>query len=78
MIPMDKNIFEIQRFAIISNSANNTVITGTADADSITNSGNNVSINLVGGNDTLNNTGANVTVTSQNITLTSDALNGIN
>lgn len=71
---MNKNIFDIQRFATISNSANNTVITGTADADSITNSGNNVSINLVDGNDTLNNTGANVTVTSQHITLTSDAL----
>ena len=71
---MDRNIFDIQRFATISNSTNNTIITGTEDADSIVNSGDNVSINLVGGNDTLSNTGANVTVTSENISLTSDAL----
>ncbi len=31
---MDKNIFEVQRFVTISNSAKNTVITGTAYADS--------------------------------------------
>ena len=34
VIPMDKNIFEVQRFVTISNSAKNTVVTGTAYADS--------------------------------------------
>ena len=47
--------FDIQRFAEISNSTSDTVITGTADADSISNESTNVTINAFGGNDTIKN-----------------------
>ena len=41
--------------ANISNSNNNTLITGTADGDSIVNSGSTVTINAVDGNDAVLN-----------------------
>lgn len=47
--------FDIQRFADIHNSTSDTVITGTADADSIYNTAGNVTINALGGNDTITN-----------------------
>ena len=48
---MQNKIFDIQRFADISNSTDNTIVTGTADADSIKNYGDNVTINALSGND---------------------------
>lgn len=44
-------IFNIMLFGDISNSENDTVITGTADADSINNDGSNVTIQALDGND---------------------------
>ena len=46
-------IFELQRFATIVNNSDNTLISGTSDADSITNSGNNVSIKAGAGDDSV-------------------------
>ena len=42
---------------VISNSADDTLITGTGGDDSITNSGDNVTIKVYGGDDTVNNAG---------------------
>lgn len=50
-------IFNIMLFGDISNSENDTVITGTADADSINNDGSNVTIQALDGNDTVTNNG---------------------
>ena len=58
----DKIKLDIQRFANISNSENDTVITGTADADSIYNDGSNVTIQALDGNDTVTNNGSNVII----------------
>ena len=41
---MKVQIFDIQRFADISNSKSNTVVTGTADADNTSNDAENVTI----------------------------------
>ena len=61
---MQNKIFDIQRFADISNIAkNDTVVVGTADADSIFNQGLRVTINALDGNDTINNNlGNNVSI----------------
>ena len=53
---------DIQRFANISNSENDTVITGTAEADSIYNDGSNVMINALEVADTIENYGSNVII----------------
>lgn len=58
----DKIKLDIQRFANISNSENDKVITGTADADSINNDGSNVTINALEGADTIENYGSNVII----------------
>lgn len=45
-----------------SNTDNATVITGSAEADSITNSGATVTVSALGGDDTIDNTGSKVTI----------------
>ena len=50
----------------ISNSTNNTVVTGTNKVDSITNSGKNVTINALQGNDTIINQSDNVSINGGN------------
>ena len=52
---MKIGIFDIQRFADISNSTSDTVVVGTSNADSIFNKAKNVTINAFGGNDTIKN-----------------------
>ena len=49
--------------SFINNSDSDTLITGTADSDTIINSGNNVTINALEGDDTISNTADNVTIT---------------
>ncbi len=62
---MNKFIFNIQLFSDISNSTKNTVITGTASADSIYNSASSVTIDALGGNDTINNySGSNLIISA--------------
>ena len=59
---MNKLIFDLQRFADISNAANDTVITGTANADSITNTGDYVTIDAGDGDDTIYSEGYDVSI----------------
>ena len=52
---MEEIIFDIQHFNNISNSKKNSLVSGTANADSIVNSGANVTITGGKGNDTIQN-----------------------
>lgn len=45
-----------------NNKVSGTIVTGTAEADSIKNSGNNVTVNALGGNDTIYSSGEMVSV----------------
>lgn len=57
---MDEVSFDIQRFATIDNSTANTVVTGTAEDDSIKNIGSNVTIVSGAGDDNVYNNGITV------------------
>ena len=52
---MKKFKFDIQRFAVISNLTDNTVISGTDVGDNMYNRNSGVTINALGGNDTITN-----------------------
>ena len=83
---MNRIVFDLQVFATITNGNNNTLVSGTADNDSIRNGGSQVTIDAGAGNDTIQNTWntSNVTINagagndsiyinynSSNITITS-------
>ena len=63
---MRKLDFELQRFAYISNSTDNTIISGTAGNDSIYNVGDYVTINGGAGADSISNYGDRVTINGDN------------
>ena len=58
----DEKFFDLQRFASISNSKSNCLVTGTSGNDSISNSGDKVTINAGAGNDTIMNSGSLATI----------------
>ena len=60
----DEFIFDLQRFAVISNNTANTLVSGTNGNDSVSNGyyGNNVTIKTGTGNDSITNNGFNVTI----------------
>ena len=62
-----KNFFDIQRFANISNSTSDTIVIGTAYADSIYNEGDHVTISGGAGNDTITNYGYRMFLTGGSI-----------
>ena len=78
---MSEMIFDLQRFSVINNKSDNTLVSGTSDDDKITNGGNdsivnkeyadNLSISGGAGKDTIRNNGEY----SSNTTITGDAGN---
>ncbi|MBQ7197881.1 MAG: hypothetical protein IJS29_01320, partial [Selenomonadaceae bacterium] len=59
---MQMKNFDVQLFADISNSTSDTVVVGTADADSIYNYAKNVTINALEGNDSINSSSSNAII----------------
>ena len=73
---MEKFIFDIQRFANISNTTSNTVITGTAGNDTIESNASNVTINGAAGNDSIKVSNYQGGIVNMNITPNNVIING--